>query len=313
MSDEFSRIARLAARLRTESSDVLLGIGDDAAVLRAPTHNTVVTVDASVEGTHFRRNFASWRVIARRAIVAAASDLAAMGARPRAAVVAMTLPSDIDDNAFDELIDGSREAASELGAPIVGGNLAAGRELSIATTWLGDVKEQGLLRRGANVGDEIYVTGVLGSSSLGLTALLAGKHDDPRLQSAIERWRKPVARIEEGMSLVGAATSCIDVSDGLMQDVGHICQSSGVAARLDVTRLPRAAEHEAQAETLGVDALRATLSGGEDYELIFTLPPGRTAPTFATHIGFIERGAGVHLDGAPSGFTLTQTGYVHFR
>lgn len=162
MSDEFSRIARLRERFASSNAATLVGIGDDAAVLRASSSNTVVTVDAAVEGTHFRRSFAPWDVLARRAMVAAASDLAAMGARPRAAVVAMTLPPDIDDAAFDALMEGSAQCADEIGAPIVGGNLSAGRDVTITTTWIGETNDKGLLRSGANVGDVLCVTGPLG-------------------------------------------------------------------------------------------------------------------------------------------------------
>ncbi|MBK8170012.1 MAG: thiamine-phosphate kinase [Sandaracinaceae bacterium] len=312
MADEFERIARLSKVLARASDDVLVGIGDDAAVLRASTDATVITVDASVEGTHFRRDFGSFRMIARRAIIAAASDLAAMGAAPRAAVVAMNVPSDIDEEDFDQLIAGSRDAVDELAGHLIGGNLAQGRELSITTTWLGSLSGPPLLRAGARVGDEIYVTGHVGAAALGLHALMQ-KSTSGAASPFIERWRTPHARVAEGQRLRGIATSCIDISDGLVQDLKHVCDASGVGAEIDARLLPLLRQHTALAAHLGVDPWSAALAGGEDYELLFTAPPGVVIADLGTRIGRVTPGSNVRVAGTPSSFKLEEHGYVHFR
>jgi thiamine-monophosphate kinase len=313
--DEFERIAHLRARFapRPElATSLLIGIGDDAAVLAKPDGNLAVSVDASVQGVHFRPEFADWASLGGRAFVAALSDLAAMGAQPKAAVMALIVTLTLDDAAFVELIRGFAEAADEYRCPVIGGNLSRGTELSITTTVMGELEGSGLTRAGARPGHDIYVTGTLGAAALGLVLLEARRPEHGR--AFVERWRKPVARIAEGVALVPIATAAIDVSDGALQDLSHICEASGVGAHLDAVAIPMAPGFADLARGLGRDPLELALTGGEDYELIYTLPGG-SAPGPGTRIGRImERGHGIFVkDAAGQALPLQPRGYRHFQ
>lgn len=292
MSDEFSRIAALTARIGSPGRGVTLGIGDDAAILAPLAGGIVLSVDTAIEGVHFRRGWAPLRTLARRAVMAALSDLAAMGAVPRATLVALALPADIDDDAFLELIDGTADAARETGAALIGGNLASAGELSITTTVVGEAGARSLTRAGAQVGDAIYVTGVLGAAALGLALLSRGDGHAASGSAFVTRWCSPSARLDEGRALVGAgATACIDVSDGLAQDLGHLCTASAVSARIELATLPMLAEQRDQARALGLDAETLAVSGGEDYELVFTGLASAALAAIGTCIGEIVRSA----------------------
>jgi thiamine-monophosphate kinase len=312
MSDEFERIARLRQRFAGAHPHVVLGIGDDAAVLRSEASDLVLSVDSAVEGVHFERAFGSWRVLAARAFGAALSDLAAMGAIPRAALSSLIVPAAFEASAFDELNAGLAEAAADYACPIVGGNLAAGRELSLTTTVIGALEGPGLTRSAARAGDAIYVTGSLGGAALGLRLLQLGAAE--RGPVFVERWQRPRARIPEGRRLRAVAHAAIDVSDGALQDLGHICEASGLAAALEVERLPLPAGLRELARELGQDALALALLGGEDYELIYTLPATAADPAGGTRIGRMldVPGAPVLIDDAGKTVELPGHGYRHF-
>lgn len=290
---ELDRIALLLATFG--DGGVRLGIGDDAAVVDVPACSLVWTIDAAVEGTHFRRAWLSWEDVGWRSFMAAASDLAAMGAEPIAALSALVLADDVDDDALAALAQGQRAAAAEVGAPVVGGNLARGRETSITTTVLGRAARP-ITRAGAREGDLVVVAGPLGHAAAGLAALVAGSMDD----ATIAAWRRPRARIDAGRALApGGATSAIDVSDGLARDASHLADASGVRIVLD----------EAALLASGV-ALDHVLFGGEDYALLATAPS--TIAGF-TPIGEVARGAGVALrrrDG--SVVPVPPRGFDHF-
>jgi thiamine-monophosphate kinase len=292
VADEFERIAQIRRRLAVASADVLLGIGDDAALLAPSARAQAVSVDAQVEGVHFRRDLLSPADIGFRALAAAASDLAAMGARPRAAFVALVTPPALSEPDLYAIADGFAEAQRELACPVAGGNLASGGELSITTTVIGDAPDAPLVRSGARAGDALFVTGELGAAALGLSLLRARR---PELAPAcVARWRRPGSRIREGAALAGLASAAIDVSDGLLQDLGHLCEASGVGFELQLPRVPFAAQLERACAELAVDAHALALAGGEDYELLFTVPAG-VKPPFGTHIGTATSASGIVL------------------
>ncbi|HKU44922.1 MAG TPA: thiamine-phosphate kinase [Polyangiales bacterium] len=311
--DEFERIARLRRVFTPHAADasLLLGIGDDAAVLERPGENLALSVDTAVDGVHFRREFADWRTLAARAFSAALSDLAAMGAQPRAALLSLIAPAALSDAEFDELVTGYGEAAAHYACPVIGGNLSRGSELSLTTTVLGEVRGVGLTRHGARPGHEIYVTGVLGAAGLGLALLLAGTPE--RGPAFVEHWRRPQARIAEGRALAGVASAAIDVSDGAIQDLGHLCAASGVGAQLNAAALPTAPGFSELATELGHVPLDLALTAGEDYELIYTLPPGAASGT-GTRIGRITEQPGIALrDEQGRVLQLRPRGYRHFQ
>ncbi|MCU0673098.1 MAG: thiamine-phosphate kinase [Myxococcota bacterium] len=280
-----------------------LGIGDDAAWL---VPDLVISVDAQVEGVHFLPRFAPYDVLAERAAVAALSDLAAMGARPLAMLSSLILPHTLDDAALDRVHEGLARAADRYAAPVVGGNLAAGSELSLSTTVLGRT-DSPLLRSG----DGVYVTGHVGAHALGLRALLADRRD-AELAPFVHAWLHPTARIAEGLALRGLASTCIDVSDGLLADLGHVLAASQVGAELELAALPFAPDFEAACALLGLDPLVLALDGGEAYELVFTA--AAAPPIDATRIGTIRADRSVVLRSADGSIRAhASAGFDHFR
>ena len=313
MSSELERIA-LLRRALAEPGDgrVLLGIGDDAAVLAAPGAPLVWTVDAAVEGVHFRRELLSLADLGYRATMAAASDLAAMGAAPLGLLAALVLPPWVSDGDLEALAKGQREAATELGTAVIGGNLARGAELSITTTALGTAARP-LTRAGARPGDAIWMAGPVGLAAAGLAALECGAEANAT-STAVAAWRRPRARLAEGLRASGRASAAIDVSDGLARDAGHLARASGVRVVLDATCLA-GDELRAAAAALGRDPLALALHGGEDYALVVALPAGEALEGF-TRIGAAEPpdgGSPVALrreDGTVT--ALDERGFDHF-
>ncbi len=308
---EEERIRRLSALLGAVASGVVLGIGDDAAVLQPPAGKRLVwTVDTQVEEVHFRRGWlAGGQDIGYRAFMAAASDIAAMGAAPWCALSALELPPDVDDAMLDAIAAGQRAASDQIGAAIVGGNLSRGPVLAITTTLLGSVAEA-VTRSGARAGDGIWLAGPVGLAAAGLAALSRDVLD-ARLGLALAAWRRPVARIEDGRALAGVAHAAIDVSDGLARDLGHLAAASGVRAVLDeALLLAHAGEPLARAaEALGMAALDLALFGGEDYALVAA---SATALPGFTRVGEVHEGSGLGLLSREGERDLAARGFDHF-
>jgi thiamine-monophosphate kinase len=314
MADEFARIAEIRRRLSAgarASSHVVLGIGDDAALLAASERAQAISVDAQVEHVHFERDLLSGTDLGYRALASALSDLAAMGAVPRAALVAMIVPPELSETELYAIADGFAEAQHAFGCQVAGGNLARGRELSITTTVIGDAARRPLTRGGARPGDALFVTGELGASALGLHALRGGRTE--LAPACVTRWRRLHARIREGVAIAELAGSAIDVSDGLLQDLSHLARASGVGFEIELAQLPFHVEMARACGELALDPQRLALSGGEDYELLFTVPKG-VVPPHGTCIGEATAASGLRgrgrggerIDLPPAG------GYDHF-
>ncbi|HXV36063.1 MAG TPA: thiamine-phosphate kinase, partial [Myxococcota bacterium] len=267
---EFGLIARIERAARAagavRSRGVVLGIGDDAAILRArPGEDWVVTTDAMVEGVHFRWETQSAHCIGRRALVANLSDLAAMGARPLGFALALALPPGLALRRIDGLIAGMLAEAVRHRCPLIGGNVTRARQTSLTIAAQGAVERgRALTRSGARAGDRIFVTGALGASALELARSRAGLG---RIRSV------PTPRLRAGRALASlpGVGACIDVSDGLLADLAHLLERSGCSARLDVERVPRPPRFDAACHRLGLDPVELASRGGEDYELLFTL------------------------------------------
>jgi thiamine-monophosphate kinase len=317
VSTEHERVARIRQIFTRPSDAVVLGIGDDCAVLAASPLPQLWTVDAAVEGVHFSRTFMREDEIAYRALMAAASDIAAMGGTARAALCALALPAGFDEHAFDALLGGFAAAADELGFPIVGGNLARARELSLTSTVLGECRGKLLTRSMARPGDGVFVTGPVGGAALGLAALRQARAGHPRrqrLEPAVTRFLRPRARLDLAPALAAIASAAIDISDGLFQDLTHICQASQVSAVVELSRLPRLCDFEQLARALGQDPTQLLLGGGEDYELLFTALPADVPPALANQIGRIEAGAACVRVLSEAGSELSPVqGFDHFR
>ena len=249
----------------------MIGIGDDAAAIAPGADPLVWTVDTAVEGVHFRRDWVSFHDLGFRATMAAASDLAAMGARPLGILASLVLPPDVDDDALEAIAQGQREACDVLGTAVLGGNLARGSELSITTTVLGESAEP-LRRDGARVGDALWLAGAVGLAAAGLALIESGREDgSPAGRIAVQSWRRPLAQIDAGLVARPLATAAIDVSDGLARDIGHIARTSGIRAVIDPAAL-RTPELMAAAALLGRDPIDLALNGGEDYALVVAAP-----------------------------------------
>lgn len=295
---------------RSARAAIETGIGDDAAVLRL-SGRVVWTVDAAVEGVHFDRRFMTLDDVGFRSFQAAVSDLAAMGARPVAALSALALPERFSDRDLERLLRGQAEAARALDCPIVGGNFTRASELSIHTTALGSARSP-LTRSGARVGDELWLLGDVGLAAAGLAALTAGRTRGAALARCVAAFRRPSARLEDGAALVGRARAALDVSDGLAGDAGHLARASGVRAVISAEQLTRALRPELVRAAASLDRapLELALYGGEDYALLAAGPAARRPPR-ATAIGWIERGRGVVLEVGGRRRALG-AGYDHF-
>ena len=311
---EFDLIARIRQRAAARG-DVVLGIGDDCALLLPPPGmQLAVTMDALNVGVHFPPDTAP-ADIGWKALAVNLSDLAAMGAQPAWGTLSLSLPQG-DPGFVDAFFDGFFALAAQHGFALVGGDTTRG-PLSIAITAHGLVEPGRALRRdGAREGDDIWVSGTLGDAAGALRQWQAGAAISPVLQARLDR---PTPRVALGLALRGIASSCIDVSDGLLANLAHICRASGVGAEVDVDALPAS------------DALRAAFdpdtrrvlqaAGGDDYELCFTVPASAAealgnalvdAGTGATRIGTITAATGVRPVLAGAAWSAPATGWQHF-
>lgn len=260
---EFDLIARIHARAASRG-DVVLGIGDDAAILRVPPgHDLVVAMDTLNSGVHFPEDTAP-ADIGWKALAVNLSDLAAMAATPAWCTLSLSLPQP-DAAWVDGFLDGFLALAVQHGVSLVGGDTTRG-PLSVCVTAHGLVEPRGALRRtGARVDDDVWITGTLGDAAGALRQWQAGHPVDPALRARLDR---PTPRVAAGHALAGIASACIDVSDGLLADLCHVCRASRVGAVLDVDALPAS---DALRGAFDRDMLRALQSaGGDDYELCFT-------------------------------------------
>jgi thiamine-monophosphate kinase len=280
-------------------------IGDDAAVLEVPAgERVVVTTDTSVEGVHFRRDWLNHFEIGYRATAASLSDLAAMGARPLGIVIALTLPEG-DQAEARALATGIRDGASAVLCPIVGGDLSAGKTLSLTITALGSVARP-LTRAGAKVGDKVYVTGALGGPAAAVRAWKSGKQPSERDRA---RFAAPVPRIDAAIGLAAyGATSAIDISDGLLADANHIAAASKVGIEIDAERVPRVPDV----------SIQQAVNAGEEYELVVTAKQIDTR-AFADEFGLDLTEVGRIVAGPPRVELLQNgrpisapSGYDHF-
>lgn len=327
MLDERSLLERIRARVPHTHPDLLIGIGDDAAMIR-PERNlaSVVTTDMLVEDVHFRRVWSTPGDIGAKAVLVNVSDLGAMGAEPRQALLSLGLPADLALAEFDELIEGVAGAAREARIAIAGGNLTRSPgPLIVEITAIGAVHPRKVLRRdGARPGDEVYVTGTLGAGLAGLRWLeqRGVPAQGTEAWPAVRRACLPSPPLKAGVALSrsGASKAAIDLSDGLADGLRRLAEASGCGIRIDAAALPLDPSARAIFERLDLEPVASMLDGGDDYELLFTvsrrnggrfrsaLPYLRTA---VTRIGTVTDGIALEVMGAPS-IDLTQLGFDHF-
>jgi thiamine-monophosphate kinase len=304
-------VAELRLLLAEDAPGVVLGPGDDAALVELGDRQGVLTTDLLVEGVHFLRETVTPADLGYKALTVNVSDIAAMGGSPRYALVSLGLSGDVEAPWVVELYGGLREAAAEYATAIVGGDTSRADRITISIAVVGEVLPGGaVLRSGAQVGDAVVVTGSLGASAGGLILSRADAHvvaqavSDGWGRELLDAHFRPTARVGEGQTLAAAgATAMMDVSDGLSLDLSRLCRESGVGAVLDVADVPVAAGLKQLADLVPLEPTRLALEGGEDYELLATIPPDRVEGTaelladrFGTAlaiIGEIRAGEGV--------------------
>jgi thiamine-monophosphate kinase len=330
-------IERIAARAPAAAGFVAVGLGDDAAVVEPPRNRLeVMTTDGLVEGVHFDRAYVPASAIGHKALAVNLSDLAAMGAEPRAALLSLVLPPAMAVADLDGLVDGFLALARLYGVALVGGNVARSPgPLMVDVTAIGSVKPRRVvLRRGARPGDGLYVSGTIGAAAAGFLASRAAvgagagagvaAAADQGLAGCVERFLRPDPRVRLGL-LLGrnrVASSCVDLSDGLADGVRQMASASGVGVEIDAGQVPVPDAARRWFEREGRDPVEAALSGGEDYELLFTVPARkrraleavvRLSPGAAcTRIGTVIAGSRLEVVRGGTRAPLP-AGYAHFR
>jgi len=331
---EFELLARVRERLPATGARVLLGSGDDAAVT-VPGGATATSVDAVVDGVHFRREQASLPQIGRKALATALSDLAAMGAEPGEAYVVVGVPGDLDEDGCIELVEGMADLAAATGTSLVGGDVTRANKLFLALTVVGHAPDPDsfVSRAGARPGDALVITGEIGGAAAGLALL-----DNPHLnadfvlsspisplstksagEGLLRRHLEPVPRLEAGRALADSgATAMIDLSDGLGGDGRHLAEGGGVGLRIEAAALPLAPGIAEVAAAARQDPLALAVTGGEDYELLASIPADRLDEAISavrekegvdlTKIGEVVSGAGVEIR-LPDGELLEAAGF----
>ena len=316
---EFGLIERLAKAVGADRPESLIvGIGDDAAAWRADAAVVLATTDTLVEGVHFQRAWTPWADLGWKALAVNVSDMAAMGGLPQYALVTLALPPQTPLQAVDELYEGLRECAREYGVTVVGGDVVRAPQVAITVALLGraDAGPDGsprLMRRdAARAGYEVAVSGTLGGSAAGLRRLKEGAPPDDPLIRAHLRPRPPLALARRAAGL--GVPCAIDVSDGLLQDLGHVCEASALGAVVRAELVPLSAELR---DVYPDDALALACAGGEDYELLLLAPPETLAAlTAVTVIGEMMESAerrATLVEASGEEVSLPAAGWDHLR
>ncbi|OGP55554.1 MAG: thiamine-phosphate kinase [Deltaproteobacteria bacterium RBG_13_52_11] len=320
---EFALIAAIK-EMTAEGEGVIKGIGDDVAVLRpSPGKVFLVTTDLLLEKVHFRLELTDPYRLGRKAVAVNLSDIAACGGTPTAFLVSLTIPAETEVAFVQALYQGMLEQSQEFKVSLVGGDTSRGNGLLISITLIGEAEEGAIIyREGARKGDLIFVTGSLGDAALGLEMLKQGKRDG----GPVQRHLAPLPRVKEGQAIArqSLATAMIDISDGLVADLGHIVETSKVGAKIWLSRLPISEEYRKEVEGYSTDPYALALSGGEDYELLFTSAPEkeRAVGKLAEELGIpiqaigevVDASAGVRvIEEGGKEYPLKQKGHDHFR
>ncbi len=294
--DEFGLIGRITKGLK-QGPDVVLGPGDDAAVLR-PAGDLAVSTDLLVEGVHFRRDWSSAFDVGRKIVAVNVADIESMGAAPSAIVIGLAVPAELDQQWVHEFAAGARAECERAGVSLVGGDLSRAAQIVGCATAHGNLAgREAVTRAGARPGDVVAVRGQLGLASAGLALLQLGYPEAPR---ALAAQRCPQVPYGQGLiaARAGASAMC-DISDGLVADLGHIAAASQVGIELSTQRLPIDPEIELVAAAAEVSPLQFVLGGGEDHALAATFGDAAAVPAGWRVLGRVVEGTGVSVDSAP--------------
>jgi thiamine-monophosphate kinase len=305
---EFELVDRIIERLSSRRH-LLVGPGDDAAVVTTTDDRVVATTDLLVEGRHFRRDWSSGYDVGRKSAAQNLADVAAMGALPSALLLGLAAPPSLSLEWVLRLVEGFRDEAASAGASVAGGDVSGADSVVVAVTALGYLDGRVPIRRdGARVGDRIGVVGRLGWAEAGLQLLRRGV-GEPAALIAAHRCPSPPYLGGASFAAAGATAMC-DVSDGLVQDLGHIASASGVGIELSSAAVPVDEPVRIAASRLGCSPLSWALNGGDDHALVAALPPDASIPDGCRTIGVVVAGEGVLVDGAPY---AGDAGYDHYR
>ncbi len=323
MLNELSALRKIEEHFSNSSHNgVVVGIGDDTAAINIePDTVLLTTVDTQVEGVHFKRGFITPEQLARKSVAVSVSDIAAMGGVPKYILSTVGFTELVDEAYLDRLLKGYSTAESEFGVRLVGGNLSKSPCLFIDVTVLGEIEPQHIVKRlGAKTGDEIYASGTLGDSALGLRMLLENGERDEYL---VERYTKPNPRVELGHMLATRhiPTAMIDLSDGLLLDLERLTVNNGLGAEINLNSIPLSPEYKTHIDKYSDTTYGPAISGGEDYELLFAAPSDRSRDIEAisadlgigiTHIGHVTDGNELSvLDLSGNKIDTDIKGYVH--
>lgn len=320
---EFALIAAVK-EMAAQGEGVIKGIGDDAAVLRpCPGMVSLATTDLLLEGVHFKLEYTDPYRLGRKAAAVNLSDIAACGGIPRAMLVSLAIAPDAELAFVQSLYKGMLEQAQEFKVALVGGDTSQGDRLLISITLMGEAEEGKIVyRAGAKKGDLIFVTGTVGDAALGLQQLKKGKKEGGLVQQHLT----PVPRVKEGQAIArqGLATAMIDISDGLVADLGHIAEASQVGAEVRLSRLPISEEYRKEVKAYSPDPYALALTGGEDYELLFTSAPEKEQAVgkLARELGIpitaigevvaVAQGVTIYGEGDKE-YPIAQRGHDHFK
>jgi thiamine-monophosphate kinase len=326
---EFGLIDRIRSRKAAHDEDVVVGIGDDCAVIRRGPLLEVLTTDCLVEGSHYERDWLTMADVGWKALAVNVSDVAAMGGTPRHALVTLFLPAGFTTKENDDLYDGIEACGESTGVSIVGGDIVKTKGPFAVSVTLSGIceRDQVVLRSGAREGDIIVVTGSLGEARVGLEYLRLGKTgaSGEAGEACVARFRRPIARLVEAHAIVRnlQPTSMVDLSDGLVSDLRHVLEASGVGAVIDAEAIPVGQCVIDFFEGVREEALSRAVAGGEDYELLFTIDPGAEGRLAGvsndlgvelTPIGRITRkGSGVKMADRGGEKDIEKGGFDHFK
>ena len=305
---EFGLIDRITKKPRNK--DVIVGIGDDAAVVKTKKGLQLLTTDTLVEGDHFRREWFSPKQIGMKAIEINVSDVAAMGGNPKYVLVSLALPKDLDINFVDGLYSGMWKTCGDYNIEIIGGNMTHSKQIIVSITLIGEVDENNLcLRSSAKSGDFIFVSGQLGNGRAGLRVFQENLKGFERVKRS---YLEPKAHLKSALEVAPYANSMEDISDGLASELKHICEQSKCGAIIYKDKIPIKDDVRKVAKTLDEDEYDYALFGGEDFELVFTVSKNNLKRVKGYLVGEITRNKKVMLSSNGKIKNLTIFGYDHF-
>ncbi len=326
MIDELSALRLIKERFHKVSKTITIGIGDDAAAVKINPENLLLaTIDSQVEDVHFLKGHISAKLLGRKSIAVSVSDIGAMGGIPKFFLASLGFSKDEDEAFLLELLDGFEVGEEEFNLKLIGGNLSSSQKLFLDITVLGEVEPHLMVKRsGARPGDIIYVSGTVGDSALGLK-VLQSEIKNEQSGFLISKQNSPQPRLKLGRELArkGVVTSMIDISDGLILDLERITVEQGVGAEIWIERVPLSLDYRAKVLEFTTDLYDLALSGGEDYELLFTSPQEKReeikeisekANIKITEIGHATNNPPVRvLDVTGKETKVTRKGFIHFK